>query len=282
MNTIKNTTLKTLVAGLLLSLTACSALDLRTDKMKREGSSEQARVAGNSELQKMSLSHGFEKWLKLQTTSIDFVNQWKSVMARMMGFNIWDKEHKVSFLLKNNSADVKLKVADDNNRVERYGYFQGKFYRLEQNRVQWRQDQTSQFLIRTWSWLFELPFRITKAPLIARMADGVFQNKTYTRVFVTWNKFEAHLEADQYVLWIDQETNRLKIAEYTVREQMRSLRGTAYFDDYRENQGLLFPYQITVTENLSEGYQKEHLQQMKISQVQYDRAYADSLNPEKK
>ena len=81
----------------------------------------------------------------------------------------------------------------------------------------------------------------------------------YHKVYVTWEEGPPSGKYDHYVLFIDEETGLLSKVHYTLRDApdfapalfaglLRAVSaGTMHFSDYREVDGVLFPFDQIVT-----------------------------------
>lgn len=117
------------------------------------------------------------------------------------------------------------------------------------------------FYLPTLHYFNELPFRLRRATTVLDAGTASLGGVDYRLVFASWGDASPHPEADQYVLWINRSTGLIEKAHYTVRaaaelgtvpeEQRAGMRagavGTIHFFDYRETQGVLFPFEQVVT-----------------------------------
>ncbi|MEO1303316.1 MAG: DUF4292 domain-containing protein, partial [Myxococcota bacterium] len=65
-------------------------------------------------------------------------------------------------------------------------------------------------------------------------------------VYATWNTLEPQDDIDQYVVWIDAETERIRFIEYTVRDMSSSLSATAAYENYELIGDFALPRRITL------------------------------------
>ena len=129
-----------------------------------------------------------------------------------------------------------------------------------------RESRSRQFILAAYPYLFELPFRLNEAPLVFDAGQAEHEGHTYDRVLVTWGEFEPHADHDQYLLWIDRESDRLSVAEYTIRDKARFATGADHFDDYRWIEGIAVPFVHTIS---MPAWQRDFVHRVEFESVRY-------------
>ena len=74
---------------------------------------------------------------------------------------------------------------------------------------------------------------------------GYFRGKTYKVVNVGYERGIGHTDEDDYVVFVDSDTNRIALIHHSVTENPDIDRVTWTFDEWQEVEGLLIPAQMT-------------------------------------
>jgi hypothetical protein len=90
------------------------------------------------------------------------------------------------------------------------------------------------FYLPAIQYFAELPFRILVAPIVTYMGQDAL--RSCDKVFATWERPEPHGEHDQYILWINRETQLIELAQYTVRDQFKFIKATILYEDVLRRQ----------------------------------------------
>ena len=124
----------------------------------------------------------------------------------------------------------------------------------------------------------ELPYRLSQASVIRDAGPERLGDVEYQRVFVTWNDTQPRSEFDQYLAYIHPETRRIDKVHFTVREQFRFVTGTMHFADFREVDGLVFPFRQTLTETPDDDV-TDFLHEITVKEVRFGRVDRHALQP---
>ena len=81
----------------------------------------------------------------------------------------------------------------------------------------------------------------------------VFRGKTYRTYRATYGSSIGHSSADDYVLYVDPETDRLHLIHHSVTELSPDLRVTWLFEEWQEVDGLLMVKKLTYFPDWNEG-----------------------------
>jgi len=136
-----------------------------------------------------------------------------------------------------------------------WGVQDGVTYRVENDKIKIEENDSYEFAMNTFQYFIEFPNRITDGTVIDYVGAKVIDGQTTEGVIVSWNSVEPQEDVDQYVIWLDQQTNRIVEVEYTVREKFKFSKGTAEFSNYKEFNEFLLPATISSRSNIKEdGY----------------------------
>lgn len=136
----------------------------------------------------------------------------------------------------------------------------------EQGGVLFTQNKNAWFWLPTVEYFFEASFRLQEGQHVAWAGERELDGKTYDLVYVTWGSVTPNTEIDQYVAWIERDTGRLGLLEYTVRDMFKFVKGTAKYKDYAQIEGVLAPQTIEI---LSGGPDGEVLHVMAFDKIDF-------------
>ena len=235
----------TVALMLCISLAGCSLADLRTPSL-READITSATEQGTALLQRVAQAHGHAAWQSYETQEVVLVDAWQA--------KSWWPAQEQSLSLKSilGTFTAQASFLDGPQAAERWGIQSWRAYKRDVSGnliFLYDEDSTAAhtFYLPSLHYFNELPFRMLKADLIAYAGERIYRDKTYDLIFATWGSFEPNETHDQYLLWIDRETNLIEMCQYTLRDAAPAYTGTIHFDDYRMVQGVVFPFKQTVT-----------------------------------
>jgi hypothetical protein len=244
-----------LVALAAVALTSWSYADLRTPESAR--ASAEAADQGRALLRRAATSHGLDAWRGYSTMETTVTDVW----SQGGWWPLTEQRFRSQALLGTFTSRVEL--LDGPAAGEIWGVQGWAPYRAQHAgaAVAFLDEPAPEitFYLPTLQYFNELPFRLLDAETVLYAGRARHRGRGYERVFVTWGSPEAHAEHDQYLLWIDAETLLVRMVRYTVRDavsmiegpmraMMKSLAaGTIHFDDYRLVDGVMVPFEHTVT-----------------------------------
>ena len=268
------------IALLVPVLSGCSPADLRTPLLHTAKSDQSLINKGRDLLNRVAESHGLSAWNTFHTQEIILNDVWQAE-----GF--WpaaDQQLSLKSILGTFTAQATL--LDGPKAGEQFGIQSWRPYHKDTAGTlsfePAQEDPTAQtFYIPSLQYFNELPFRMLNADLVAYAGERVYRERTYDLLFVTWGSFEPNMLHDQYMLWIDRETHRIAMCQYTLREAGPVFTGTIHFGDYREVQGVFFPFQQTVIlpapEHTLYPLEEYFFHQTRVASVAFDEFEEDLL-----
>ncbi|MEM9555295.1 MAG: hypothetical protein AAGC60_13650 [Acidobacteriota bacterium] len=153
--------------------------------------------------------------------------------------------------LKPGSLDVGLKFLDGEWAGEAWGILEGETYTVDSaGVVSWERDETIEFHLHGYRYFFFVPFLLSDADLITYAGSRELHGETYDLVYATWDRWEPHESADQYLLWIHRETLLVDFVQSTVREMMPRSIVALSLTDYREVLGIRLPFSLKILEDI--------------------------------
>jgi len=239
-------TLRAALPLLALTLAACTA-DLRHPTLVDNPPADDARARGRQLLDNAAARHGMAAWKGFTTAEFVFRDDWDSALATVMGLVPWDAEDRVRIRVMRGGYDSRVDFLDGPRRGEAWGLAGPDVWTLEDGVVEREEDDGDGFIVRALVYLFTVPMRATEAEIIIYDSEMRVGDQTYDRVLATWNSLEPN-DADQYRIWINRGTGLVDLVDFTVRDQGGFLTGRAIFTDYRKIDGVLVPFDMTVTD----------------------------------
>ena len=109
-------------------------------------------------------------------------------------------------------------------------------------------DSTIKFWLPTGAYFPLLPWRIREASYVQYLGEEKIGGRTYQKVYASWGS-NVPDALDQYVLYIDGKTHRLRWAQYTVRDFGRGIVGLMLYDDYRAVGDFTFAHSMKTVED---------------------------------
>ena len=245
---------------LLLCISSCKLADIRTPEVVNTPNETKARDL----LSAMAKTHHTDAWDQLSTYSIDLKDEFYGLTG------------KLGNPFPNNLADVELFYIPKTFTGQAHfksGKWAGKGWGIQswatyeidkdgKTSFHSKNDKNIVFWLPTYQYFVEFPARIQEANLFRYAGTKNWKGQSLEGVFVSWKEAAPQKEIDQYILWLDQQTNRLEFVQYTVRDQGKWINATLYFKDYKMTEGLLLPYLMEV--QFGEPSDKKLLHQMEV------------------
>lgn len=233
---------------LLLLGTACSTADVRPKGLP-EIASESNRAEGRAWLDRAFAAQGESRLQGKRALRIVLRDKWNDEASRVVA-SPWDEDaQQVQVDVELDTENVKLTFLEGENTGEVWGLQQWVTYRkLASGEEEWDSVENPDETL--WFWLprfafFALPVRdLREAPHVqfAGVQNRGFRD--HAVVYAAWSE-EPTDEAEQYVIWIDHETERIRFIDHTLRTVGSSLTTTLAFADYEPVEGFSLPRTIS-------------------------------------
>lgn len=257
-------------------LQSCAA-DIRTPLIKKEGILAENVKRGKDILNRAWITQGFDKLQEHTTYSFSGEDTWKGAMGKFS--KIWpDAKMQLEFKYKTGTFDGQVAFIDGSRKGEKAGLQNWNYYEIssDQDTVFKEPDPKIKFGIAAFQYFGEMLDRLRLAPIISYAGEGEMRGKKYDLVFCTWNKPEPHMEADQYVAWINQSTGMMEFTQYTVREDALNMPGSkaAYggveYSNFQNIEGVQIPFVHTVYVFKLKKNPSKNLHQLVIKNFEFD------------
>ncbi len=241
-----NATASFMLGGLLVSMmSGCSPADLRPASLTHDVVDQMVINRGEALLREVALAHGLAAWEQFETQEVVLTDTWQAP-------GWWPADQQtISFKSILGTFTARADLIDGPEAGGQLGIQAWQAYERDQagELILLPADEemsVQNFYIPSLQYFHELPFRMLKAENIAYVGEQEYRGTMYNLIFVTWGGFELNEEHDQYILWIDQTTSLINMCHYTVRQAGGLFTGTIHFEDYRDIQGVQFPFEQTV------------------------------------
>lgn len=263
-------------------LTGCLA-DLRDASLEALGEraapqSDQQR--GRALLDQMLEAHGgAAAYGQVKTATAVMRDRWYGVLLRAFVMPWKRREQRFEFQMVLREDASRLTYLDGPQRGEVVGIQRWATYREGAGEeVAFEGDAKTWFWLPTIQYFLEAAYRLGEASYVVAVGEREIEGRRCEGVFLTWGDAVPTMESDQYVAWIDAETHRLTLLEFTVRDQYRFATGAAHYPEYVSHQGLLFPSQVVVYEG---DFDRRHLMHvMTVEQLTLDVPARERLLPD--
>ena len=257
-------------------LGGCTA-DLRKDTaLEGVASIEASREdAGRALLAAMRAQHGGERFDGLSSVCVEMTDRWPFSKERAFAMP-WDESvQQLSFCMQPARDNSRMTIKGEDGEV--VGIQNWMTYHLHGDEVVFEKDKDTWFWLPTMQYFIEAAFRLQEAQFVGTVGEREFEGKVYDGVFLTWQHVEPSRSMDQYIAWIERDTGRLGMLEYTVRDMFRFVTGTAVYSEYKTYDGVVYPSTITLYNGDAD--RGKVLHEMSLEGYTFDSMSKDELVP---
>ncbi len=230
----------TIIIG--LALTSCMS-DLRTTAIK-EGKLDEQK--GRELLTKVGKAHFIENWKNINTYSVVFQDEFFGINKVISPY----KENPTKMQLDYIPASFNGRICflEGKQKNEIWGMQDWKTYTKENefSETVFKKDKNIKFWIPTYQYFIEFPALIQDAQVVSYAGEDTFEGKQYHLVMASWKTLNPQKNIDQYLIWINKETHRIEIVQFTIRDSYNFVKGSVYFKEFRELNGVLVPFQMPI------------------------------------
>ncbi|MEM9933360.1 MAG: hypothetical protein AAF824_07100 [Bacteroidota bacterium] len=245
--------------------------DLRVDYPIISG--EQAKA--QQLMKEMGKAHNIHLWDSIGTYTVIYKDEFYGFVGNQ-GNPFKEADVTLSLDYLAGEFDGQLTIESGKEKGTTWGIQDWKTYQLENGAAILKKDKNMQFWIPTYQYFVELPSRIQETTALEYVGSREINGTKVEGVLASWNQVEPQKDIDQYILWIDAETKRIVKVDYTVRELYRFISGAAYFNEYRNYNGIILPSELPVESNLVKG---GFLHKMSIVNFKSEQVDVSALRP---
>lgn len=267
------------MCAFLMISTGCGFRDLREGTLLEEHHtlSPESQARGAFILDSMRGAHG--SIASHSTARIVMSDTWFSWIKRRL-FTPWKSNtQRLELLVELGTSNSRMTLLSGPDQAQITGIQNWATYHVNY-------DKETVFEAReeTWFWLptmhyfVEAAFRISEAEYVGYAGQMIHEGRTLQGVFLTWGSPQPSHSADQYIAWVDVETSRLSILEYTVRDIHKSVKSTAVYSNYSRHDDVIFPGKITIYNG--DIKDNDTLHTFDVHTIQLDPVSPKALTPE--
>lgn len=266
-------------------LQSCMA-DMRTVMIKKNGITNVNENKGKIIIKNTWEKHGFAKLADYKVYSLIADDTWKGLMGKM-GKPWPEAKSKLKLKYAINTFDSQVEFLDGKKENTIAGLQSWQYYEQEQKgNIEFLEyNKRIAFGLSAYQYFFEMLDRLKRAPIVSYAGEKQFNDTKYDLIFITWQDPKPHMGHDQYLLWINKETQLLEYAVYSLRENYlkmpgyKAFYGSIKFDDYKNIDGILIPHKQTVFLNEPSKKDKRHLHQLIVKDFKFDDFDINELYP---
>lgn len=228
-------------------LTTLGTADLRRNLTIEDDSSQKARAL----LESCAKAHGQDAWKNIKTYSLNITDEFFPPMGEFSHpFESDTVELNLTYVPNTYTGQMHFLSTRRKGRI--WGIQGWKSYWIDKNgRVYYTESENIKFWLPTYQYFFEFPFRILNADTTAYVGKDTIDDQICDGLLVSWNTLKPQRHIDQYVVWINQETQLIEKLDYTIRDAYNFLTGSIYYKDYQYfDEDILLPTRLPVESNL--------------------------------
>ncbi len=242
-------------ALLFIFLSGCKMADL---SMTTQGPTPQSEAMARNKIQETIDRQGFRRMAHHQVYQYTVRDHWRGVLARMA--RLWPEvDAHLHFKQNFNTFDSRMTFLNGDRSGDEIGLQSWQLYEKKRDWTSVRELDSKNksnnyvFALATFHYFIEMPFRLSNAELLRYYGIERLNGNTYDLVFASWHSEKPSPDFDQYILWINADTKLVDYVVYTLRDNKnpltRGMYGSVAFQDYRNVDGFLVPFSMTVMLN---------------------------------
>jgi len=265
---------------------SCMA-DMRTALIKNEGITKENTQKGKGILEAAWRAHGFNELEKFKTYSFHASDTWRGMMGKM-GKPWPEAKSELDFKFEIGTFNSQVTFLDGKRNGVSAGLLDWKYYEKEEGRDAEfvKVNKRINFALPAYHYFFEMVDRLKKAPIISYAGEKEFRGEKYDLVLCTWGTEKPHMEADQYIAWINKKTRMMDYSEYSLRENYlkvpgyKSFYGAIEMNDFQNIEGVMIPHEQIVYLNGIKKKEKKHVHKLIVSDFKFDNFDVKELYPD--
>lgn len=267
-----------LFVTLILSLSSCKLVDLRTTAVK--DSSTDSEQKGKVLLDESVKAMGYDRLANIETYEALANFKWKFPWSTvpMNSFpgtgRSGKKTEKLRFIAGNFDGSIEYLNGAKKGNVYGIQSWQG-YQQKEGKELTFKKDKKRTWGLGTWHYLLEAPYRLQSAQIIKYAGTETFEGVEYERVFVTWGTESANEQFDQFLVYINPTTKHIDLVHVTIRDFYMPMpnnmaHGTIrYAHRDKTSEGIWMPtsmvFQITTPKKMKKYVYKAELSEFKFN-----------------
>ena len=266
---LKETNIKSLILFVgIISFMGCSVADLSSPSLienNRAVSSLETfgrQILGqtNKKMNPQGQWNQFNRW-EVRTT-----DEWYAPFIRAFTPIQQDKQ-KVQFNFYLKSNEVTLQYLEGREAGNIWGLQDKNIYMIRKGKRIHPTSFTTKLYLRTVKNYFLWPFTLRETAFVAYVQEVLSRQNSYYKVYVSSGGIRTSRENDQYVVWVNKDTQLIDFIEFTLRGLWSSYRGVVEYHDYRPVQGMLVPFEVRLGDRIGD---KSYTHRFVVEKVNFE------------
>lgn len=225
----------------------------------------------------MGKAHGISHWSDFETYQVIFEDEFYGFIGKQ-GNPFKEQKIELSLNYIPKTFNGQLEILSGKEKGDIWGMQEWETYtKNSAGEAVFKKDKNIEFWVPTYQYFIELPNRIQEANQLAYAGQKVINGINCEGVLASWKSTAPQKDIDQYIIWINADNKQIIKVEYTVRDMYKFITGAAYYEDYKNYEGVLLPSKMPVESNLVKGL----LHTMQIKDLKINQLDKESLLPKR-
>jgi hypothetical protein len=187
----------------------------------------------------------YQKGTTLRVTASDI---WESTFVRLLT-PLDQNVQKFRAELKLYHQGIEYMFLNGEKEGQTIG-FDGRSYRYVETEKAYEESVSISLYLDPLQSYFEWHQTLLHSPTVEVIGTNRIEDVQYLVFYVTEGPMQALDMYDQYLLYIDAESNRIDYIEFTMRKLMKSYKGVVHYKNFKKVQGILLPFWIGIADDL--------------------------------
>ena len=228
-------------ALIVLTIASCKIVDLRKGYDKQSSSEKALSI-----YEDVKIAHKTNAWKKISTYSFDYTDTFEGPLKGAINpYGSNPGKGRIDFW----AGTFIGRMTHQGGKLDgqQWGIQSWQTYTKQsiQSEVLFAHNKHIEFWLPTVQYFMEFPHRIDEATAWDYLGEKEFKGTKYDLLIASWNTVAPQKDIDQYIMWINKQTHRIDILEYTVRDFGKRIKAAGFYT-YFEHDGLLIPKTLTI------------------------------------
>ena len=256
---------------MVLLVTSCKA-DLTTQYIKQNGVTMTGEQLGRKILIETQKAVNIKQLLNYKNYRVKLIDCFSGLSGQLAN-PYKDKCTSFELLLQPQTFNSQLKFISGKEQGKVCGMENYKTYQVVNHEKVFKKDKRTKFWLPTYQYFIEFPLRILEADKITYAGESTYNNQNYDLVMASWQTLTPQKNIDQYLIWVNKQTHRIDILQYTIRDMSTLIKGTNFLTDYKNINGIWLPCKMKVSSLLRQKSKRwkssKLMHQMAIESVEF-------------